>query len=45
MSIARAYLDKHLERLEAFGYSDVRAMIFNVNQPLSQITKAQLQQP
>ena len=42
---ARAYLDKHLERLEAFGYSDVRAKIFSVNQPLSQITKAQLQQP
>ena len=42
---ARAYLDKHLERLEVFGYSDVRAKIFNVNQPLSQITKAQLQQP
>ena len=37
---ARDYLGRHQARLEAFGYSDIRARVFAVNQPMSQITKA-----
>ena len=36
---ARDYLDRHLARLEAFGVTDVRAMIFDVNEALSKITR------
>lgn len=41
-SDAKRYLDKHTKRLESFGYSNIRAKIFNVNEPLSLITKASL---
>jgi hypothetical protein len=37
---AKRYLDKHTKRLESFGYKDIRAKIFNVNEALSKITKA-----
>jgi len=34
------YLEKHTKRLESFGYTDIRAKIFEVNLPLSKICKA-----
>ncbi len=37
---AKRYLDKHSKRLESFGYSNIRAKIFSVNEPLSLITNA-----
>ena len=37
---AKRYFDKHTERLESFGYKDIRAKIFDVNLPLSKICKA-----
>ena len=37
---AKRYLDKHTKRLESFGYKNIRARIFGVNEPLSLITKA-----
>ncbi len=37
---AKRYLEKHTKRLEAFGYKDIRAKIFIVNEALSKITKA-----
>lgn len=36
------YLDKHTKRLVSFGIENVRAAVFQTNQPLSQITKALL---
>ncbi|MFA6788574.1 MAG: monooxygenase [Arcobacteraceae bacterium] len=40
---AKRYLDKHTKRLESFGYTNIRAKIFKVNEPLSGITKAGLE--
>lgn len=37
---ANRYLIKHTERLEAFGFTGIRAKIFIINEALSQITKA-----
>ncbi len=37
---AKRYLTKHTARLESFGYKDIRAKIFSVNEPLSLITNA-----
>lgn len=37
---ARAYIAKHSARLKGFGIADINAKIFDVNVPLSQITKA-----
>ncbi len=37
---AKRYLKKHTNRLESFGYKNIRAKIFSVNEPLSLITKA-----
>ena len=37
---ANRYLEKHTKRLESFGYSNIRAKIFEVNESLSKITKA-----
>lgn len=34
---AKRYLDKHTKRLEAFGITEVRGVIFNVNEALSAI--------
>lgn len=39
---AKRYLEKHTQRLESFGYSNIRAKIFAVNEALSEITKAGL---
>ena len=39
---ASAYLDKHSQRLQAAGISDIRSRIFAVNQPLSHINRAPL---
>lgn len=35
---ANRYLEKHTKRLESFGYSNIRAKIFNVNEELSKIS-------
>lgn len=40
---AKRYLEKHTKRLESFGYSNIRAKIFKVNESLSEITKASLE--
>jgi len=34
---ANRYLKKHTKRLESFGYTNIRAKIFNINEPLSAI--------
>lgn len=39
---AKRYLDKHTKRLESFGYSNIRAKIFEINEALSLINKAPL---
>ena len=39
---AKRYLEMHTKRLESFGYSDIKAKIFKVNEPLSSITNATL---
>lgn len=40
---AKRYLEKHTKRLESFGYKNINAKIFKVNEPLSKITNANLQ--
>jgi hypothetical protein len=40
---ARAYIAKHSARLKGFGIDNINAKIFDVNIPLSQITKAPIQ--
>jgi hypothetical protein len=37
---AQRYLKKHTERLTSFGYTNIRAKIFSVNETLSRLTKA-----
>lgn len=37
---SKRYLEKHTARLESFGYKNIRAKIFEVNEALSKITKA-----
>ena len=37
---ASRYLAKHIERLESFGFSGIRAKNFIINEELSAITKA-----
>lgn len=39
---ARAYIDKHAARLRAFGITDIRAKLFDVNQALSLLDRAPL---
>jgi len=39
---AQAYLDMHTARLKAMGVSDVRGIIFDVNQPLTAINQGPL---
>ncbi|MGB5867182.1 MAG: monooxygenase [Arcobacteraceae bacterium] len=39
---AEKYAQKHLQRLRAFDYTEIRAKIFEVNEALSNITKAKL---
>ncbi|MEW5832561.1 MAG: monooxygenase [Campylobacterota bacterium] len=41
-SSATAYLAMHTARLESFGVQGIRSKLFNVNVPLSRITKAPL---
>lgn len=36
---ARSYLKEHTARLESFGIQNIRAKIFDVNEPLSEITR------
>ena len=38
----QAYLEMHSERLQAFGVTDLRAMVFDVNTELSAITRGPL---
>lgn len=35
---AQRYLKKHTERLEAFGYTDIRGKIFAINEALSTLS-------
>lgn len=37
---ANRYSDKHTARLQAFGYADIRAKVFTINEPLSLIDHA-----
>lgn len=39
---ARSYMAKHEARLREFGIADIRAKIFDVNESLSKLTKAEL---
>ena len=39
---AEQYLDKHRQRLQAAGVTDIRSRIFAVNQELSQLNRAPL---
>jgi hypothetical protein len=36
---ARAYVEEHTRRLEGFGVTDIRARVFDVNDPLTAITR------
>lgn len=36
---AQNYLTKHTKRLESFGYSDIKAKIFLINEELSKLSK------
>jgi hypothetical protein len=42
-TFARAYLDKHQERLRGFGIVEIRARVFSVNIPLTSTTHGPLQ--
>lgn len=37
-SKAKAYLEEHTARLQSFGIQQIRAKIFTVNEPLSEVT-------
>lgn len=37
---ANRYLEKHTKRLKAFGYDNIKAKIFNINEELSLLSKA-----
>ncbi|MRX49973.1 monooxygenase [Paracoccus sp. S-4012] len=39
---AEAYREKHAARLAGMGVEGIRALIFEINRPLSQITRAPL---
>ena len=39
---AKKYMNMHIERLSGFGVKDIRAKLFEVNEPLSKISKAPL---
>jgi hypothetical protein len=40
---ARAYLQKHQERLKGLGIDPIRARVFSVNTPLTGLTRGPLQ--
>ena len=37
---ANRYLAKHTQRLESFGFNNIKAKVFKINEALSQLTKA-----
>ena len=39
---AQAYLEEHTARLEGFGVQDIRAKMFHVNEPLTELTRGPL---
>lgn len=39
---ANRYLAKHTERLESFGFTDIKSKVFVINKELSAITKSSL---
>ena len=39
---ARAYLKEHTRRLEGFGIEGIRARVFDVNEPLTAVTRGPL---
>jgi len=39
---ARAYLEEHTRRLEGFGIEGIRARVFDVNEPLTAVTRGPL---
>jgi Putative mono-oxygenase ydhR len=39
---ARAYVEEHTARLEGFGVKDIRARVFEVNEPLTEMTRGPL---
>jgi len=36
---ALAYVEEHTARLEGFGVTDIRAKVFQVNEPLTELTR------
>ena len=36
---ARTYVEEHTARLEGFGVTDIRAKVFQVNEPLTELTR------
>lgn len=42
LASATAYREMHVARLAGFGITDIRALTFDVNVPLSQLTRAPL---
>jgi hypothetical protein len=39
---ALAYIEEHTARLEGFGVTDIRARLFHVNEPLTELTRGPL---
>lgn len=39
---AEAYIAEHTARLEGFGVTDIRARLFHVNEPLTEVTHGPL---
>ena len=39
---AAAYVEEHTARLEGFGVKDIRAKVFRVNEPLTEVTRGPL---
>jgi hypothetical protein len=39
---ARAYVAEHTGRLEGFGVTEIRARVFDVNEPLTAVTRGPL---
>lgn len=42
LSDAQRYLKMHTQRLESFGYTDIKSKIFTINEELSALSKARL---
>jgi hypothetical protein len=41
-ALAQAYAEKHAKRLESLGVTDIRALLIDVNEALSQATRGPL---